>query len=488
MSVKNQIIITMVITVILVATSVLVSNIVLFSRFVDSNFENSLERATLEVLNEISILENNVAHLAAIYFANDPILINAIETGNNDALIGRTDELFVETGIELFTVTDIRGRVIAQPHSPDFVAFYLTAMRSVRHALMGGVPVTTVEGGSAVNLMVSASSPIFGTYGEVIGAVLVGFRLDTNEFVDRHRHITGAEVAIFRGTEVIVTTLENQNGQRAIGAEAPEDIRQTVIFGGETFLGELTFLEQNMIVKATPIFDAYGNVVATLFIGHHLTEKASVVQSFIITGALLSALFLVISTLIIRFISERIANPISKKLDQLHLDALTGIHNRRYFDEKLVQMIEPLSRSDVMISLAMIDIDYFKRYNDVYGHGEGDRCLKMVANALTKTVVRNGDFVARYGGEEFVAVFPNTDEAGAHVVAQKLVEGVYNLNIPHRENEASDRVTASVGIVTIHAKHIESIDKLVKHADELLYKSKQNDRNRYTHGNIRPPT
>ena len=484
MSVKNQMIFTMVITAILVAASVLVSNVILFSRFVDSNFENSLERATLEILNEISVLESNVTQLAAIYLANDPTLIRAIEDGNDSVLLSRTEELYIETGIELFTVTDSRGRVIAQPHSPDFAGFYLTAMRSVRHALMGGVTVATVEGGSAANLMVSASSPVFSAQNEVIGAVLVGFRLDTDEFVDRHKHITGTEIVFFRGAESVAATFVNEDGSRAIGMILSEDTHQEVILSGETFKGEISLLGQSMKVKFTPILDAYGNVVATLFVGHRLTEKASVVQSFIVNGILLTAFFLGLSILIISFISEKIANPISKRLDQLHIDSLTGVYNRRFFDEKLKQMVESLPRSGDPLSLAMIDIDFFKKYNDTYGHGEGDECLKIVAKALSKAVMRDSDFVARYGGEEFVAVFPNTDEDGALVVAERLIESIRNCNIPHKENEIADCVTVSVGIATALVEHAKSGEALVKCADEQLYKSKQNGRNQYTHSNV----
>ena len=315
MSVKIQVIVTLIITVIVVAISVLVSNVILFSRYVDANFESSLERATLEMLNEISVLENNVAHLAAIYFANDTALIRAIEEGDNNSLIRRTDELFVETGIELFTVTDNRGRVIAQPHSPDLLGFYLTAMRSVRHALMGGVPVATVEGGSAVNLMVSASSPIFCSQNNIIGAVLVGFRLDTEDFVDKHRNITGAEVIIFRGTESVMTTLRTDDGYRAIGMAIPEDIHRLVMTSGDSYMGETALLSHNMIVNFTPIFDVYGNIVATLSVGHFLEEKAGVVQSFVVAGVLIVAILLGISLLVIKVISEKIANPISEKFD-----------------------------------------------------------------------------------------------------------------------------------------------------------------------------
>jgi len=349
---------------------------------------------------------------------------------------------------------------------------------------MGGVTVTTVEGGSAANLMVSASSPIFSAQSEVIGAVLVGFRLDTDEFVDRHRNITGTEVAFFRGAESVAATLLNEDGTRAIGMIESEDAYHTIILSGESYIGEMTLLGQSMIVKFSPILDVYGNVVATLFVGHYLTEKASVVQSFIVTGIFLTAFFLGLSILIISFISIKIANPISKRLDQLHIDSLTGVYNRRYFDEKLKQMVAAFPRSGDLLSLAMIDIDFFKKYNDTYGHGEGDECLKIVAKALTKAVMRDNDFVARYGGEEFVAVFPNTDEEGAHVVAKRLIESIRECNIPHRENEVADYVTISLGIATAKVDHAKIGEALVKCADEQLYKSKQNGRNQYTHSNV----
>jgi len=306
----------MVLTVILVAASVLVSNITLFSRYVDDSFEVNLERTAQTILNEIDVLENNVAHIAAIYFSNDSALIYAIESGDDTALARRTEELYIETEIEMFTVTDSRGRVIAQPHDPDGYEFYLTAMRSVRHALMGESLITTVEGGGGIDLMVSAASPIFNATGEVIGAVLVGFRLDTEDFVDRHQAISGAEIALFRGTESLVTTLLSPDGTRVESFAVSEEIHQAVIFNGETVLDEMTLLGESMLARFAPISDPHGNVVAILFTGHFMDEKWDVVQTFTISGILIVIALLLISIIVINVLSSQIANPITEQLDK----------------------------------------------------------------------------------------------------------------------------------------------------------------------------
>jgi len=167
----------------------------------------------------------------------------------------------------------------------------------------------------------------------------------------------------------------------------------------------------------------------------------------------------------------------------LHLtiiDQLTGIYNRRYLDGSLKKVIKLYSRTGSSLSLLMIDIDYFKKYNDTYGHSAGDNCLKAVASALSKCVIRDGDFVARYGGEEFTVVLPNTDEKGAQVVAEKMLEKVRRCNIPHRASDIAECVTISIGGTTDVVNHLQHGSDYIKAADGALYESKKNGRNRYT--------
>jgi len=169
---------------------------------------------------------------------------------------------------------------------------------------------------------------------------------------------------------------------------------------------------------------------------------------------------------------------------EVEYDALTGIHNRRFFDESMKRVISSLSRSGGSLSLLMIDIDFFKRYNDTYGHLEGDKCLIIVAQTLFKSITRADDFVVRYGGEEFVVVLPNTDEYGARLIAEKLLENIRSCDIPHEQNDAADCLTISIGAMTGKVAYTNSADDFVKKADELLYKSKENGRNRYSFGQL----
>jgi len=161
-------------------------------------------------------------------------------------------------------------------------------------------------------------------------------------------------------------------------------------------------------------------------------------------------------------------------------DALTGIYNRLFFDENLNRIMKYLSRSGGLLTLMMIDVDFFKLFNDTYGHVEGDKCLKIVAQTLSESLKRTDDFVARYGGEEFVVVLPNTDEQGARFVANKLLDNIRNCNIPHKHSEAADHLTISIGVTTGNVLQTHEANDFVRKADELLYKSKREGRNRYS--------
>lgn len=169
----------------------------------------------------------------------------------------------------------------------------------------------------------------------------------------------------------------------------------------------------------------------------------------------------------------------NRKLRQLSTsDGLTGIPNRRYFDEFLHLEWNRAARDSYWLALIMIDIDYFKIYNDTYGHQLGDNCLKEVAKALHTTLNRPGDFVARYGGEEFAVVMPMTDLEGASIVAEKLRANIEALHIRHSGSQVSDYVTVSLGIAATVPTRESSPDGLIKAADKALYEAKHQGRNR----------
>lgn len=159
------------------------------------------------------------------------------------------------------------------------------------------------------------------------------------------------------------------------------------------------------------------------------------------------------------------------------LDGLTGIANRRRFDEVLEMELGRAARTSKPMSLMMCDIDYFKTYNDNFGHVSGDFCIKRIAAVLTEELRRPGDFVARYGGEEFAVLLPDTDLPGALIVAEKCRAHVEGLGIARVGGEVGG-VSISVGVCTVDPGEKYTSEQLIHAADNALYTAKRNGRNR----------
>ncbi|PSB24451.1 response regulator [Stenomitos frigidus] len=164
-----------------------------------------------------------------------------------------------------------------------------------------------------------------------------------------------------------------------------------------------------------------------------------------------------------------------------NLDGLTQVANRRRFDEQLDLEWKRLTREPGPLSLILCDIDYFKRYNDFYGHQAGDTCLKQVAKALEQSLKRPGDFVARYGGEEFVVILPNTNFDGASHVAEIIQTDIEKLYISHAQSQVSTHITLSLGISSMIPTKEASESSLIAAADKALYEAKRRGRNTFYH-------
>ena len=166
-------------------------------------------------------------------------------------------------------------------------------------------------------------------------------------------------------------------------------------------------------------------------------------------------------------------------LDQLaHLDGLTEIPNRRRFEEVFQKEWTRSTRNGIPFSLAMIDVDYFKQYNDHYGHAMGDLTLQRIAKALERSLKRPADLIARYGGEEFVMILPETDAAAAKVVAERARQKVVDLNIPHKYSQTADHISVSIGLATTTMNTKTLPQTFLMTADQNLYLAKQTGRNR----------
>jgi diguanylate cyclase (GGDEF)-like protein len=220
-------------------------------------------------------------------------------------------------------------------------------------------------------------------------------------------------------------------------------------------------LESNFIHKQS-VFD----IIVTQFFHSFSLKMLPWNLAFAIAGALLVN----ISGYIIQMQS---------KLRQLsYTDGLTGIANRRHFQEELDQMWRHEARVSEPISLIMCDIDYFKAYNDTYGHQKGDKCLQLLSRTLSETLKRPLDMVARYGGEEFVVILPDTTLNGASSIAEDMRDRVESLGITHDKSKIAKVVTISLGVATITPSQNSYYDALILAADQALYRAKEEGRNR----------
>lgn len=177
------------------------------------------------------------------------------------------------------------------------------------------------------------------------------------------------------------------------------------------------------------------------------------------------------------YLNLKIKNDMLEKLSMY--DGLTNIRNRRFFDETFEKTFSEIKRDKKSLAVLMIDIDFFKPYNDNYGHGQGDETLRKVAKALEKTIKRASDFVARYGGEEFVILLKDINKDGVEAVANNLLNAVRELKITHEFSKIENYVTISIGASFYNSNSdITKLELLLK-ADETLYSVKNSGRNNF---------
>lgn len=175
------------------------------------------------------------------------------------------------------------------------------------------------------------------------------------------------------------------------------------------------------------------------------------------------------------------------KLEELNLllkqqaneDGLTKLYNRRYMDTKLEESIAWHGRRKAYMTIILLDVDFFKPYNDNYGHIQGDNCLQALASTLKKLFVRAGEYVGRYGGEEFILILGDTDKNFAEQQAQRIQEALEKINLKHEHSTVSDRVTVSQGVLTFVPTGDESIEGSYQAVDNALYLAKEGGRNTY---------
>ena len=241
------------------------------------------------------------------------------------------------------------------------------------------------------------------------------------------------------------------------------------------------YLEQRQpkSVLCLPV-SAQGKLVALVYLENNLMES-------VFTAKHQQTLELLSSQAAISLVNARLYESLELKvlqrteeLRQMSMkDGLTGIANRRSFDERLAVELRRGQRSQSPLSLLMIDIDHFKQFNDHYGHFEGDGCIKAVAKALSSVVSRASDLVARYGGEEFAILLTETDANSAVLVANACLSAMAELAIAHASSPLGGQVSLSIGICTLIVSTDVAGETLITRADQALYQAKRQGRKRY---------
>jgi diguanylate cyclase (GGDEF)-like protein len=185
-----------------------------------------------------------------------------------------------------------------------------------------------------------------------------------------------------------------------------------------------------------------------------------------------------VGTVIIIIFVQSLNDAYDQLREQSNIDSLTGLTNRRYFSDRFSEEFQRAYREDIPLTLILCDIDFFKHYNDNYGHLEGDRCLVKVANTISAQLRRPGDMCARYGGEEFIVLLPNTDSDGGMLVAEEIRQAVASIQLDLNAPTEDQIITLSMGVASRAEGDAEDPEQLIKRADNALYQAKAYGRNR----------
>lgn len=168
----------------------------------------------------------------------------------------------------------------------------------------------------------------------------------------------------------------------------------------------------------------------------------------------------------------------NRELQQIStIDELTGVYNRRYFNQRFSEVWHDHYRQGQTLSALMIDVDHFKAYNDHFGHLQGDNCLRRIADEISSVIRRPRDFISRFGGEEFIMLLPNTDVGGAKEIAARIHVCIEQLSMPHKRSDGINRVTVSIGGVSLKPQGPDDGDSFLQQVDRALYRAKHTGRN-----------
>ncbi|MDR0249068.1 MAG: diguanylate cyclase [Oscillospiraceae bacterium] len=532
--VRSRIILPTVIVIIALTT---VTNITLLSRYAALGDELAASSLSVGAHNLAAYLADLRlrTRAAAAGVAGNPEISRALAAGDVSV-----PETVLSLALELYEVDHIficdkEGNALQNTRPGAPAGDDLPPLTA--HDALAGVVSTHYEQTSHTKLAMHSGAPVYGEAGEIIGSVVAGMRLDTLAAAEEMKLLLGVEVSVYADGQRVVSTL-------GYGAEERHRSEYFPLYdrAGDSFASiclsvplESRRRERAEFIRAGVFVGAAGlaAVLALMYflisgVGKPMIALAKNMERFAegdlsfkiepkgggelarLERSLLKAVDTIrsllggIQEMIIRqekgntdYILDHTAFKGDYKLLAVSIsrlsslgmrDHLTGLPNRRSFDNRITAEWNRARRDGTVLSVLMLDLDRFKQYNDTYGHKQGDEALKAVAATLSRSVKRTGDFVARWGGEEFVALLADTSSEGAASLAEVIRASVENLVINTLDAlnaEGGDKITVSVGVCTQRPRLQSCPDELIAKADEALYAAKSAGRNRVSV--VKPP-
>ncbi len=386
-------------------------------------------------------------------------------------------------GCKSIAVVNPSGRVVALSDTPGVPTIdasdrlYFKVPQQTRKLYIGPGVVSRIKGNPIV---FSIALPVFDSAGNLLAVVSAG--IDTNHITDFYGLMgfgVSPTVSIFKGDGDLVARYPDMakhvgknNAKGPLFAiqlpKAPQGVYESVsVLDGKKRIAAYRSLNDLDLV----VFSGIEKSAA-----YHSWKDRSVRTVSIVT--LVLALIVFILVIGYRSIARQVKlETANRELNELAtIDGLTGIANRRLFDTTLRREWSRFSRDKQPLSLLLLDVDFFKPYNDHYGHQAGDECLRKIAQALNSSLHREMDLVARFGGEEFAAIL-NCDSQGAQIVAERMRAAVESLDIRHDFSECGNVVTISIGLASTSTSNVTSLEGMIRAADAALYEAKSHGRN-----------
>jgi signal transduction histidine kinase/response regulator of citrate/malate metabolism len=389
------------------SAAVLVSSILLYNSDLNTAMYEKINVALSVAEHEINILKNN-SYIAALGMANNPDLIEALENNDREKMASTALNLINVAVLDFCTVLDAGGNVMTRTHEPDNYGDSLARLSHVRSALAGETKAYVIPG-NTLPLSVAAGAPIRDRNMKIIGAVSLGYRLDTQDFAQRLKEITNCEITIFLNDVRVSTTIITADGTFAIGTKADKDVSEKVL-AGEVYIGKIDVLGREAFSLYTPLYGGYDEVVGMLFVGFYTDQDINKQILFIASGLMITLIILVFSFFIANFVSSIIEKRLETMMEdireadeytQLLLDAMPVSCTLRDKDFNLINCNREALKLYGVDSKEELEEKFFELCPEFQPNGESSRQLIKEWN---KTAYNEG-FLRR----EWMHQFPNGD-------------------------------------------------------------------------------